>query len=256
MIIRLLLAALIITAAWYGIGWLRGHSSKQMRGTLLRLAMYGGIALLIILAVTGRLNWLVAIAAAMLPLLQRLVPLLRYVPFARQAYRHYQRHKTTTTSPPPGQNSTVNALYVVMTLNHSDGSIDGVIIKGPYRDRHLTELSMTQLLECLQQWQRDDTESARLLAAYLDHSYGETWRRTAGPDSSTDHSADDNHGMTEHEAIAILGLSLPVTREAIIAAHRRLMQKMHPDRGGSTYLAAKINQAKDLLLTLYEPADH
>ena len=256
MITRILLAAFIIAAAWFAIRWLQNHSSQQLRQSMFRFVLYTGIAGLIILALTGRLHWLIAVVASLIPFLQRLSPLLRYVPFAHQTYRHHQRHKSANAPPPPGQTSSVSARFIQMTLDHSDGSIDGVILEGPYRKQRLAELSLDQLLECLLQWRLYDEESVRLLSAYLDQTYGDEWRQADTSGTTSDNNGDyRQNGMTEDEALAILGLSQPVSRDAIIAAHRRLIQKLHPDRGGSNYLAVKINQAKDLLLARNDRSD-
>jgi hypothetical protein len=200
---------------------------------------------MLFLAATGRLHWLFALLVSLLPVVKRLLPLLRYVPLLGLGYRRYQARRATKQGSTPGQNSQVQSRFIRMSLDHDSGRIDGVIIAGPFNDQRLSQLQLEQLLECWQQWQQQDQESARLLEAFLDQSFGPQWREQV---NYSNQPSPDNASMSTDEALAILGLKHPVSREDILQAHRHLIARLHPDRGGSTYLASKINQARDLLL--------
>jgi hypothetical protein len=230
MIVRLLLAIIIIVALYLFLNWFRNQAPHQISQALKKTALFAIIGLMLFLAATGRLHWLFALLVSLLPFVKRLLPLLRYVPLLGLGYRRYQARRATKQGSTPGQNSQVQSRFIRMSLDHDSGRIDGVIIAGPFNDQRLSQLQLEQLLECWQQWQQQDQESARLLEAFLDQSFGPQWREQV------------------NEALAILGLKHPVSREDILQAHRHLIARLHPDRGGSTYLASKINQARDLLL--------
>ena len=124
--------------------------------------------------------------------------------------------------------------------------MDGVVLEGAYRGRRLAELALGDLLNLLAICRAEDSQSATVLEAYLDRVHGDGWR-DAFHGNGNEHGEEPSR-MTPTEAREILGVGADAGREEIVDAHRRLMQKIHPDRGGSTYLAAKINQAKDTLL--------
>jgi DnaJ-domain-containing protein 1 len=134
-----------------------------------------------------------------------------------------------------------------MTLAHDSGDINGEVLEGQFKGRTLKQLSLEELLQLLRECQ-DDEESVALLQAYLDRVYADTWRQQAGAQGQQQTSSGSGK-MSPEEALQILGLSPGASEEEIIEAHRRLMQKLHPDRGGSAYLAAKINLAKETLLS-------
>lgn len=153
---------------------------------------------------------------------------------------------------PGGQQSSVETAWLRMWLDHATGRMDGDILQGVHAGSRLSSLSFEAVVELLRECQRADNQSAALLEAYLDRMAGEDWRERAksqtGSSSGNAEEPKAGAGMAREQAYEILGLKPGATAEAIKAAHRRLMKKFHPDQGGSTHLAAQINQAKDLLL--------
>lgn len=158
-----------------------------------------------------------------------------------------------STQKSPGQTSRVRTEFLVMTLDHDTGAMDGRILKGDRRNEELSALSLSELLPLWQAWESQDAQSARLVEAYLDYAHA-GWREKAGYSSGGgggEASSSAGGGrMTVDEAYDILGLTPGVSAADIRKSHRLLMKKLHPDQGGSTYLAAKINQAKDMLLEI------
>ena len=186
------------------------------------------------LAISGRLAALLMPLAMLMPLLIRVRSLLdRYRP------------------PAGGQTSTVATAFLRMTLDHDTGSMEGTILRGRFAGMRLDELAPGDLLALLRECRAEDEEGARLLEAYLDRVHPE-WRdelageRAGGGSGAGGRSTSGD--MSVEEAYAILGLSSGADAEAIKEAHRRLMVKLHPDHGGSDYLATKINRARDVLL--------
>ena len=150
-------------------------------------------------------------------------------------------------SPSTGQSSRVAAHFLRMTLDHDSGRMDGEIILGEYQGRTLSAMSLEDLLRFRSEV-TGDAGSRGLLDAYLDRSHV-GWRDGSEEDGNQSSGQANSEGLiTREEALNILGLGENADRKAIKNAYRQLMSKVHPDRGGSTYLAAKINEAKDLLL--------
>lgn len=144
-----------------------------------------------------------------------------------------------------GQVSRVRTAFIEMELDHDTGAMGGHILAGPYEGTTLDALGVHTLVRLLGDI---DEESRALLAAYLDRR-DPRWRENADAGAAAGNGRAPNSGpMTEQEAYQILGLQPGASAEEIGRAHRTLMKKLHPDQGGSTYLAARVNQAKDVLL--------
>ena len=197
------------------------------------LRISGGIASLAIaayLTVTGR--FYVAI-----PLAYFGASLLNWIPSPAGLGARMRRT--------PGQVSRVRSQFVEMELDHDSGAMRGKILAGQYENVPLDALDRPTLLGLLNEF---DAESRALLEAYLDRREP-GWREHVQEDAGAGLREPPRGGpMTEEEALQILGLKPGASAFEIRRAHRTLMKKLHPDQGGSTYLAARVNEAKEVLL--------
>ncbi len=241
MLLYLFLGFLLMVAA---VGLMVGFTRADpvILARTLRWAAIGfGIVALVLLPIIGRGSLIALAPAVLLPLFTRLI-LSRSRQWARAA-------------PRSGQASSVETAWLAMRLDHDSGAMEGEVRAGRFAGRRLADLPLADLLALRDECRATDPDSLALLEAYLDRVHGAAWRGQAegggeahGGDETRGRARSGAGGMTREEAYEILGLEPDAAPEAVKEAHRRLMQNYHPDRGGSTYLAAKINQAKDLLL--------
>lgn len=234
-----ILGLLIVVLALFAASWYK-RAPPATRSVLLRkLIIYGGVGLLLVLVLTGRLNPVFALLGGLVPLVYRASTLLRL--FRTVGGSPGNTHKA------PGI-SRVRSKYLEMTLEHESGSMQGSVLDGPHRGRSLSTLGLVQLLELMSFYNRSDGQSAALLEAFIDQAHPKSDWRTQSGHASGDAVRHAPDRMTTVVARDVLGVSVSATEKEIIVAHRRLMQRLHPDRGGSDYLAATVNQAKDVLL--------
>ena len=231
---------IFLVMALFAALWLRSLPRRQRGPAAIRLSLIVGIVIVVLLAVTGRLHFVFALAAFLYPFLRRVLPGLL---MGRMAGAGSAKAKA-------GNQSHVSGDILEMTLDHDSGDMSGKVIQGPMAGRELSDLEENEFLELLRYCRKHDEDSARLLESYLDHRFGDSWRADdeAGAENETSGRGNGGGPLTESEALDILGLEPGASREDIIQAHRRMMQKVHPDHGGSNYLAARINEAKECLL--------
>jgi hypothetical protein len=147
-----------------------------------------------------------------------------------------------------GRISTARSATIEMRLDHDTGALSGSVLAGPFQGRLLETLARPDCLDLYATLRRDDPEGATLLETYLDRRFA-GWRDAdEGQGEGRRRGRGGGDAMTREEAYEILGLPQGANGEEIIRAHRSLMKKLHPDHGGSTALAARVNQAKDVLL--------
>lgn len=236
-----LLAGLILAGRWFV-----SADPKSLVKALKWLAVVLIVGLVVSLAATGRLAWAVMVLPALLPWLARARAVHR-------AARNFSRMSAGMMGGgASGKTSEVRTRFLRMILEHDTGAVNGEAIDGPYKGRRLDDLSLAELVDLLNTCHLHDAQSAQLLETYLDRVHPD-WRERVqkagnGGDSGSNGNRPAPGGMSREEACQVLGLEPGAGEDAIKAAHHRLIANLHPDKGGSTYLAAKINQAKDVLL--------
>jgi hypothetical protein len=150
----------------------------------------------------------------------------------------------------PGATSHVKTESLEMALDHDSGEMEGMVLKGAFEGRMLSSLSDAELKTLLDELRSTDQQAEALMEAYLDWRVPH-WREAGGAEpkhESHARSRKPSGHMSMDEAFAVLGLEPGAGEEEISRAHRQMMKKFHPDQGGSTYLASRINEAKDVLL--------
>jgi len=210
---------------------LRAFANAPVRTVKVALAWIAGAVgavLLAALLLSGR--GLQAIWAATL-----------FTPLLLQAWRSWRSARTFSRGgqASPGQETRVETATLNMVLHHDSGRMTGVVTRGRFEGADLAALPLADILALRDDCAGADLDSVPLLEAWLDRAHPE-WRDAAP------HAAEAP--MDRAEALAVLGLAHGATEAEIKAAHRRLMRSAHPDQGGSAWLAARLNAARDLLL--------
>ena len=233
----IVLGVLVVVGLAVMIRGLSGADPRMVRRVFKWTAIIIGIAVLAYLMIMGRLVTALWILGATLPLMMR--------------WRALKNMAKNWRGPTPGQASDIETAYLRMRLDHDTGELDGTVLDGPSRGRQLSELAPEDLMALLQECRVNDPQSVPILESYLDRVHGAEWRggeEATGAGGRASGAAAGGRGMSVEEAYDVLGLHSGAGKDEIREAHRKLMLKNHPDHGGSTYIAAKLNQAKEMLL--------
>ena len=240
-IILLLALGFILWYLWQQAKGLQQKDPKERKAALWKFIFIALFVVTLWLVVTGRAHWLAAAFAGLLPIAKNLVMLgARSLPFLQM----WRRHSNSQFGP------RIKTPYLDVKINLRNGHIDGTVLQGEFADQLLSELNQTQLNQLLIKLRGADREGSMLLQAYMLRRFGPSRDESAQASGQgrTHQGQAPGSSLSRAEAWQILGLEPEVDEQTIIKAHKRLIQKLHPDRGGNDYLAAKVNAAKDLLL--------
>lgn len=235
---KLVLLLAVIAVFYILLKRVQGLPPHMRRAETTKIAIGAAVVVVVILTMMGKMHWVGAALTGLLVVMRQSLPLLlRLFPVLNQWWQ--QRAQAGN-----GNSSRVTTRILAMYLNHESGTLSGEVLQGPFAQWRLDEMDRGQLDELRNYCLNEDPESVQLLDTYLAQRFPDA--ETNG--SSTGAETVNSGSMNRREAMQILGINDDASRDDIVAAHRKLMQKLHPDRGGSDYLAAKINEAKDFLL--------
>lgn len=231
-----LLVGLVLLSRWF----VSADPKALARGVKIFGAIVA-LGLVLFLAATGRLGVAMGLLAFLVPVLMR--------------WRAVMNRLKTAAGPTPGRTSDLTTDWLSVSLDHDTGRMAGEVRQGRFAGRDLDSLSLEEALALLDEVRPVDAQSATVLEAYLDRTHGMDWREADEEAPAGDAGAAGGRrpqgrrgAMTREEALEILGLEEGASETEIKEAHRRLMMKFHPDHGGSDYLAAKLNEAKEVLI--------
>lgn len=216
--------------------------------TLLKALKWVGLTVLMMgvmwLALSGKFMIAMAALPAVLMWFARLFTGLRYIQMFRRIIglggAGAGWSNPNSGGGAHGGGSNVHTRFVAMHLDHASGYMSGEVLEGRYKGRRVEDLNLDELCTVLDE-AKGDADSVRILETYLDRRDANWRSRNQGPTPSA--------AMSRREALKVLGLGENATPDEIKARHRHLMAQVHPDVGGTDYLAQQINQAKDVLLS-------
>ena len=244
----LIIIGAIIIAFLIFSHWFARTPPAKIRSVLKKSGLFVLAGILLLLVLTGRAHWLFAVIGGALPFLQRLASAWKTVQF----FKKFQNQWKSGDNAMPGATgaSRIETRHLRMELDHHTGAMTGIVLSGAYAGRQLADLDFATLLQLLQSLQgARDQDSVRLLESYLLRHHADDWHEYQTQEPQHERQASgESSTMSITEALSMLGLESGADKRTISAAHKRLIQKLHPDRGGTDYLAAKINQAKDVLM--------
>ncbi len=230
MLVKLLFVFIAIFAYFWTKSWYQTLNAEQRKNAHWNIVIGAVIALMLFAVITGRMHVVGLVVAIALGMFKFIFSY--FLRFAPTFFSFAKSHNFST----PEINTPYLRLKIIMG---NPTRLEGKVIDGPYQNKLIQELSQEELVELSQFYKDKCKRSYYLILATLQNS---------NKQRSEFSNFDDAGGMSYDEARQILGLEETFSDEDVKLAYKKLIQKLHPDKGGNAYLAARINLAKDKLL--------